>query len=937
MVNNIFNNNHRNSRTLIADEIYIAGGVKNQQLIIDENGLVKPTTFSEISTINKTRGITIDDMLKGFSFLESNQKDESPLLNDFVNNVNNEFSDLGLSNISKTILIESPTGYLYLNDIISVPAFCSIDFKNTVCAIGTDFRLSIQGSYEVEPTNLNLAPRVTVKALQGQKILRVSDSNYVNGWNVGNFLAIRSELLDKRIDNVLVGKSNVSTNLWDLYLKNEIDDFDIEIGGTVRKYLASLLNSNIARGDTRLYVKDASIFQVKDYVAIQDQRLCGDFYGTPSNVVNSNNSRFWYSANTIMNEIKQVVNVVYTPSNIFDLFTGYIDLNSPMCKTTDTINGNVKILRPKENVDVNNFKCFNIEPLTIASPRKNNHPITCDTLINSSIRNCKFSDSWDFLNLGASNVVQSGLLDNFIRVRESYRCLVDNITYLRQTNINSGSGASYGVTCYLSSFCQFNNLFIEGCRHNILWQCVDNISLTNSVFKNVFISALDFHGLGEFDCKTDNVYIEFAQQNGFETNGSIAARNISALKCGNTTHMFGSSYNNFNNIRIKGFMNNSNNSNINTGIGIDIQPVSSHNSFNNVIIEDCDIAIQQLDYTRGRLLGSGDSNIYQNLIVKNCRQLIDFEGDSRNSNEFHYLLTQTSNVNSNSLQLLSTSNSTNFNQIYNGWTAVIGSSNYRVQNYAFSNKTIVFTSNLSPLPSNGETIALHNSLSNTIYPTRDVHIMNSTFINSSNAVLLNGVDRAYFINNFFNSNTHSSTSTSRFVFGLSNCRNFTISDNVCLNNRKFLNMLGAVSNITVVNNTLINQRETNVYDTTGSNWNIAFSENKYIGFTPSFTTSTPSTYQTPNSNLGIGNLLGNPRNFIMNVNQINGSVGIGTITPNSNARLHIFQNSNTPFMLFDNSNNTSASNLNTTALGSYYGRILVNIQGVGDRYIALYN
>ena len=73
---------------------------------------------------------------------------------------------------------------------------------------------------------------------------------------------------------------------------------------------------------------------------------------------------------------------------------------------------------------------------------------------------------------------------------------------------------------------------------------------------------------------------------------------------------------------------------------------------------------------------------------------------------------------------------------------------------------------------------------------------------------------------------------------------------------------------------------------------------------------------------------------------MNGRFSIGNGGSNhSNAVLNLRPpNNSLPIMSFDIMSNIGVgSNLDTSALGTYYGKIKVTIPGVGDKYIGLYN
>jgi hypothetical protein len=80
-----------------------------------------------------------------------------------------------------------------------------------------------------------------------------------------------------------------------------------------------------------------------------------------------------------------------------------------------------------------------------------------------------------------------------------------------------------------------------------------------------------------------------------------------------------------------------------------------------------------------------------------------------------------------------------------------------------------------------------------------------------------------------------------------------------------------------------------------------------------------------------------------------GNIGIGTTAPS--ALLHVNQSSTTAaiptlrlrqadlseeFIRFDTTVGTG-NPVNTTALGTYYGRVRVWVEGVGEKWLALYN
>lgn len=67
-----------------------------------------------------------------------------------------------------------------------------------------------------------------------------------------------------------------------------------------------------------------------------------------------------------------------------------------------------------------------------------------------------------------------------------------------------------------------------------------------------------------------------------------------------------------------------------------------------------------------------------------------------------------------------------------------------------------------------------------------------------------------------------------------------------------------------------------------------------------------------------------------------GRIGIGTAAP-TNAQFHIrSSNALNPFINFDGAAGTG-SNIDTGALGTYYGKVMVYIEGVGQKFLPVYN
>lgn len=993
----IFNNNTKNSRDITADSIYLNGGYKGQVLQSGDNGQLIWSTQQNISTLPFLNGVSIEDIERGHAWLTSNLKDESQKLQDLIDDKNGNLTDIGLkTDALRTFTIETPTGFIFLDSFLTVPSNTSIDFRCYLVA-GRSFRLQCSGTYNEQPPNLSNAPIIAENVPKGSTDILVNANGFtgISSWGVNDYIAVRSTSQNKREDHEIAGFSNLGSNMYRIYLKNETEDFSIGSNdGTVRRYVYFGLNSNISRGNCRTYLNGSySNLTQGDYVAFIDKRMAGDIVGSASNITHYQTGKpLWYSNNRFSHNVRQIVEV---NSN-----NGFIQLDSPISTNFDTTNGYMLVLKPKENITVSGIKLLYIEEPQY--PRPNNHAVLLDTCVHSKVVDFKFSDSWAEFS---SNVKQYGNMDNLIRIRECYNCHVNDATMIRTNNNYTDSGSAYGCTQYFSSFCTFSGVRANGLRHCFLIQGGDNTFIRDCEFRNTLISALDSHGLGSTDTVVDNVYIDFSDGQGalLQSNIENANSTCCGVRIGNSTHPISDSYGKYNNIVIRG---GNPTSNITAYYGIEVVAGvnAGYNTFNNIQLFNTDIGYAMYDHPRGRLNSNmvHYSNIVNNCTFINCRDTVDINGEQNTSNSSSYLSTTASNPNSNSIQITSTDSITDYNNVFNGWTLIHNTSNYTVSNYTASNKRITLTTNFSPTPTAGQTIILKDSLTPSIYPTKDFLFVNNVVDSNLTQFMVNYADNPRIVQNYI---SKSGDTSSRYVADFKNVRSGSIIRNTCHNTRRFI-QLSNCSNITVVDNQLINQQEQNILSDLGSNQNIQWKHNHTTGFIPSFTTSASTTYTYDNTTLGYRLT---PNRPLLNLDNSNGFIGVGLSNPacdfhisssrnlpmimqstsasfcglalqdsntansnmvqirssnnlmvlrgsnsdtlflsggrvgvgreRTNGRLHLYETSLTSaFINFDNSNQIlSGSNINTDALGTYYGRVLCRVEGVGNKWLPLYN
>ncbi len=188
----------------------------------------------------------------------------------------------------------------------------------------------------------------------------------------------------------------------------------------------------------------------------------------------------------------------------------------------------------------------------------------------------------------------------------SINCAMNNVSvgYSR----HSTSGESYGLVVYRSASCTVNTARFYGCRHDILlFEGTNNCNFVNISSTGFKISCIDLHGANEvynnfsnIVCIAGNEYSPDATTKGF-------------LRCGNTTHMAGSSYNTFANCMIDYGINDD--PTTKTNYGFVIYPPSNYNVCDNMIMYGGDTGILAIDV-------SGKVNPAQYIstgnIIKNC-------------------------------------------------------------------------------------------------------------------------------------------------------------------------------------------------------------------------------------------------------------------------------------------------------------------------------
>jgi hypothetical protein len=808
------------------------------------------------STMNVLEGVTLSNINNGgYAWLNTNNRDETAALSNFIYNSNNFSVE---SDAHKHIIVETKTGYLHLNNRISIPDNISLEFKCTVAA-GQKFQLQLTGSAIEVPSALSSAPTVVGDVYEDETSITIDTTGKasISSWTVGTYIAIRSSALNSRQDNQIAGITNLGSNQFRLTLQTPISGFDIIGGGTVRAYVSTLLSSPASRGDTLLNTTSTLGYFEGAYIVIADRRNAGDFAGNPITQVGNPTRRLWYSNNKFKMEIRHVLKV--------NSVNNTLQLESPVSNDYDTTNAYIILLKPAYNSTIKGLKFFFVE--TPSYPRNNRHSITFDTVVNSSIEDIVYSDSFPHIN---SNV-QFPNINHLINIRESYNCSVRNVTTSRKSTLFTDSGCSYGLTAYTCSFCYFDNLNIRGTfRHGILLQSADHTYWNNVVLSAGLISSFDMHGLNETDNVITNLHIDGSEgQVAVGQDNTTPVHSTSAfIRLGNETHPCGSSHNVFDGVTLK---HGQPRSPITTVYGINLVPRCINNTFRNVVIDDVDVAIALYDHSRGRLnpLLISASNVFDNFIIKDCNRVIDINGADNIGSSLSRTNTTIASVPSTSNIILNTTTSlSTFQNAYVGWVLQHSSNNYNVNAYDASTKQITISGTFLGTPAVSNAVTLQDSLTRSINPIRDFTFTNSKILNNSNLCNFYSCTGVRTVNNYFNSNIGL-----RYTYDMLNASNVSILDNHIEYTKRFVQWSN-VTNANIVGNQLTYITECNIINDLGGNSNMLWKHNHANGFRPTFSANSNTSFVADLTTLGYSNAphqLGG-----ICINNANGAVGIGT-------------------------------------------------------------
>ena len=833
--------------------------------------------------------------------------DETTVLESLLQNTASEVTNLGYDTDAPIVVsVESEKGYIFLNGKVRVPDKVSLDFKSPI-VIGNDFSLRLSGTSRKEPSLASASPYIDAVFASGVSTITINDNGHdVSTWASGDLINIRDESADASIDRIISTISLVSGDQYTILLTEAID-FTTAGDNTdlVRRFVQQTPNATVSRGDSLLTFASTTGFNEGDFIQILDNRKAGDYTGNSN--LNSSGTKFWYSNNNIRWESAKIVRIATSTDMYLDrpLSHDYDDLST--CYVIS--------ISPRQHQYISNMLAIQIEAPAQSgglNVRNNTHIIQLEACLDCQVRNCSFTDNYDNLS-----IAQFPTIENFIRLRESYNCQIIDCNIDRSSRDYSSSGGSYGITLYYSTNCSIQGGMLSSLRHNILLQGATNCIIRDIHIVNPLISGLDLHGLGSRDCVFNNCQVDISGNPSLDTdNSTVGNTTIGGLRIGNSFHPFGDDYNEFNDITIK--IGNIADTNITEVYGIEIEAPSSNNTFRNCKVLGTSqsgteqvIGIHIADYDRERLLLKASNNTFIDCYVENCENAsVNLRGrDSYQSGTYAYHTgTMTANENDGThiilpatLSNIPADDPSDFDDYYGGgnityqfgtvarnWDITFTSggesgNTYEIIDYVASTRVATLGSALGVGPGiSGLTFNLQddiNVISN--LPIVDTKFINCKFVKNNKLIFSQSTTGTSFIGNSFDTNCVKDTND-KYTFVLDGDTNMNIIDNTSHNVYRWI----SINNQTtpkIYGNSHINPQETLTWTTAGTNTNIEYSDNKLIGYTPSYSIAGTDSYVAIKERYGYN---ATPDVLALIVNNDNGRIGIGTATPTTFMNIH---------------------------------------------------
>lgn len=892
---NLFSLDQSGNLTIVGALTLDTGDSGKGKIAMDEDGAgnIEWNPPNDFSTKLFLTGHTKTEVEAGIGTLT----DETSVLESLLQNTASELVNMGYDADSPIVVsVESEKGYIHLNDKLGVPDKVSLEFKSPI-VIGNDFSLRLSGTSVKEPSTASAAPLIDAVYASGAITITFDDNGHdVSTWISGDLVNIRDETADASIDRIIQTISLVSGDQYTMTLTEAIN-FTTDTTDKVRRFVQQTPDTAIVRGDSLVTFTSTTGFSEGDFIQILDNRVAGDYTGNAN--LESGGEKFWFSNNSVRWESARIVKITTSTDMYLDRPLSHDYDNLATCYV-------IKI-SPRQHQYISNLLAIQIEApdqVLGLNVRNNTHIIQLEGCLDCQVKNCSFTDNYDNLSL-----TQFPTIENFIRVRESYNCQVINCNIDRSNYEYSSSGGSYGITMYYSTNCSIQGGMLSTLRHNILFQGATGCRIDNVHIVNPLISGIDLHGLGSRDCIISNCYIDVAGNPSLDTdNATVGNTTIGALRVGNSFHPFGDDYNTFDNINVR--IGNIADTNLTEVYGFEIEAPSSFNTFKNCSVvgtsqtgTEIVYGVYLADYDRERLLVTMTDNKFIDCYFENCEDgavRLDGQASFQSSTYSYHTGTMTANENDSThivlpatLVNIPAKDPSDYDDYYGGgnitfqfgtvarnWDITFTSggesgNTYEITDYVATTRVATLGTSLAVGTITGLTFELEDdSLIESNLPIINTKFVNCKFVDNNKLVFSEYTNNTTFIGNTFDTNAVKDA-TDLYVFDLDGDTNMNIIDNSSFNVHRWITITDQTTP-KIIGNKHQDPQTTLTLTTLGTNTNIEYNGNKFMGYTPSYSISGTDTYVASRERIGYDS---EPTSLALVVNNDNGRVGIGTDTP----------------------------------------------------------
>lgn len=503
---------------------------------------------------------------------------------------------------------------MYLNALIEVPSNIELILEGCPIVAGPNYGISNAGSINELPANNKpkLYTNITAGATSFQIVIDNADITPVAGNQfilrgqrqvTGKTLTKESGYIQTATDNGPGSGGEVWTivpvtpivnsyqvrytgDAWELAHPGQEDLSNFTIA------VFSVFAGNISAGSLSATVGNASMFNIGDYIYINDSETVGQATGTTD-------------SNTIHNECNRIVNII---SNTLYFQTALYH------SYTTTYNGGVASFSGGENVILRGAKAV----FGAADGGTKAYSYKIEYGVNCNFYDCEVS-------YATYSGVNYGPIGQAFRFQYSLNCNMWRPVFRGKPDAAIyGSGEGYAFVFVGSTHCKLMGHTDSNARHGLLLQ--DGTAGCEIGFfhsQGARISAVDTHGI---NARQNHIH-DFTIAGGplFTSDATQKA----GIRLGNSSHTYGDFNNVVENGCIYNLAFNAESSGANQGYGIDYVVESGGNVVRNIYMLNVDYGVHSVDNGSHPTFALGADNVGQDIIVSEAQvNAVYFDGGS---------------------------------------------------------------------------------------------------------------------------------------------------------------------------------------------------------------------------------------------------------------------------------------------------------------------